>query len=532
MDLHAFVKTTASIVARQVKAKGLLFRVMVSPALPFFVKGDLIRIRQVVTNLLSNAAKFTEKGEVALRVLKEAEDEETVTVRFEVADTGIGMTKEAKATIFERFTQADDSITRKFGGTGLGTTISKELVDLMGGKIGVESEPGKGSTFWFTVKLEKQPDSVAVASMSMPISRTRVLLVAADDAVAETFNGFLISWGVQNIRLVLIGDGPTGTSGEEASKHGYRAVVESPEALRDLIGAMHYVLPYDEDWHAPIPVAAGSGATISRPLKILVAEDNPINQMVIAKLLERAGHEVKVVGDGQRALDALRNDPLDFALLDLNMPVMGGLETARRYMAEMKDKNPVPLVALTADATPESRKACDEAGIKAYMTKPFETKKVLFILQNLTSQGDFPQAITVEEPPLPERVRKEIRPGLDEATIEEIEAMGPTRDFVKNLVWIFIRDSEKRIREMELASEMKKIKRLCDAAHALKGMSGSIGALAAMDICDRLQGMRGMETMAERLVLVEELKEEIARVRKALVRRISTADPASGEGFA
>ena len=585
MDLHAFVKTTASIVARQVKAKGLLFRVMVSPALPFFVKGDLIRIRQVVTNLLSNAAKFTEKGEVALRVLKEAEDEETVTVRFEVADTGIGMTKEAKATIFERFTQADDSITRKFGGTGLGTTISKELVDLMGGMIGVESEPGKGSTFWFTVKLEKQPDSVAVASMSMPISRTRVLLVAADDAVAETFNGFLISWGVkhirrvhntgqaydyasrvtrdrstchvmivtkkglnedpfrfseslrsmgalQNMRLVLIGDGPTGTSGEEASKHGYRAVVESPEALRDLIGAMHYVLPYDEDWHAPIPVAAGSGATISRPLKILVAEDNPINQMVIAKLLERAGHEVKVVGDGQRALDALRNDPLDVALLDLNMPVMGGLETARRYMAEMKDKNPVPLVALTADATPESRKACDEAGIKAYMTKPFETKKVLFILQNLTSQGDFPQAITVEEPPLPERVRKEIRPGLDEATIEEIEAMGPTRDFVKNLVWIFIRDSEKRIREMELASEMKNIKRLCDAAHALKGMSGSIGALAAMDICDRLQGMRGMETMAERLVLVEELKEEIARVRKALVRRISTADPASGEGFA
>jgi two-component system sensor histidine kinase RpfC len=199
-------------------------------------------------------------------------------------------------------------------------------------------------------------------------------------------------------------------------------------------------------------------------------------------------------------------------------------------MTEMKDKNPVPLVALTADATPESRKACEEAGIKAYMTKPFETKKVLFILQNLTSQGDFPQAITIEEPPLPEPVRKEIRPGLDEATIEEIEAMGPTRDFVKNLVWIFIRDSEKRIREMELAAEMKNVKRLCDAAHALKGMSGSIGALAAMDICDRLQRMRGMETMAERLVLMEELKEEIARVRKALVRRISTADPASGEG--
>jgi HPt (histidine-containing phosphotransfer) domain-containing protein len=120
---------------------------------------------------------------------------------------------------------------------------------------------------------------------------------------------------------------------------------------------------------------------------------------------------------------------------------------------------------------------------------------------------------------------------LDEATLEEIEAMGPTKEFVKNLVWIFIRDSEKRIREMEVAAEMKSVMRLCDAAHALKGISGSIGALAAMDICDRLQHMRGRETMAERLVLVGELKEEIARVRKALIRRISISDSSSGGGY-
>ncbi len=585
MDLHAFVKTSASIVARQVKAKGLSFRVMVSPSVPFLLKGDAARIRQVVTNLLSNAAKFTEEGEVALRVLKEAEDEGNVTVRFEVADTGIGMTKDARARIFERFTQADDSITRRYGGTGLGTTISKELVDLMGGKIGVESEPGKGSTFWFTVTLEKQPHGAASASMSTPISRTRVLLVAADDDVAETVNGFLLSWGVkhirranntgqaydyasrvtrdrstchvtvvagkglnedpfrfseslrnmgalENMRLVFIGDGSPGVSGEEASKHGYRGVVESPEALRDLMGAFHYVLPYDEEGYAPLPVTAGFGGPSPRRLKILVAEDNPTNQMVIAKLLERAGHEVKVVGDGQEALDGLRNEPFDIALLDLNMPHMGGLETARRYKAEMKEKNSVPLVALTADVTPESRKACEDAGIKGYMTKPFETKKVLSLLQTLTSQGGLPPAIAGDDPSRPKPAEKTIRPGIDEATIGEIEALGPTKDFVKNLVWIFIRDSEKRIREMELAAEMKNVKGLCDSAHALKGMSGSIGALAAMDLCDRLQRMRGKESMAERLALVEDLKEEIARARKALVRRISAADPASGEGSA
>jgi two-component system sensor histidine kinase RpfC len=584
MDLHAFVKTSASILARQVKSKDLTFRMVVSPALPFLVKGDVIRLRQVVTNLLSNATKFTEKGEVALRVLKEAEDEETVTVRFEVADTGIGMTKEASARIFERFTQADESITRKFGGSGLGTTISKELVDLMGGKIGVESELGIGSTFWFTARLEKQPQSAAVALMTMPISRTRVLLVAADDAVAETVNGFLLSWGVKhirranntgqaydyasrvtrdrstchvtvvvgkglnedpyrfseglrnmgalkNMRLVLIGDGASGTFGEDASKHGYRAAVDSPESLRDLMGAFHYVLPYDEEGYTPLPLAAGLGGPSPRRLKILVAEDNPTNQMVIAKLLERAGHDVILVGDGRKALDALRNETFDIALLDLHMPLMGGMETARRYLAEMKDNEAVPLVALTADATLESRKECEEAGIKGYMTKPFETKRVLSLLQTLTSKGDPLPATTREETP-PEPVEKKIRPGIDEATIEEIEALGPTKDFVKNLVWIFIRDSEKRIREMELAAEMKNVKRFCDAAHALKGMSGSIGALAAMDICDRIQRMQGKEPMEERLALLDDLKDEVARVRKALVRRISAADPATGEGSA
>ena len=584
MDLHAFVKSTASILARQVKAKGLTFRMVVSPSLPFLVKGDVTRLRQVVTNLLSNAAKFTEKGEIALRVLKEAEDEGAVTVRFEVADTGIGMTNEARARIFERFTQADDSITRKYGGTGLGTTISKELVELMGGRIGVESELGIGSTFWFTAKMEKQPESAAAASMTMPISRTRLLLVAADDDVAETVNGFLLSWGVRhirratntgqaydyasrvtrdrstchvavvarkglnedpyrfseslrkmdalrNMRLVLVGDGACATLAEEASKNGYRAAVESPESHRDLMAALHYVLPYDEGWPAPLPVAAGAGVARVRRLKILVAEDNPTNQMVIEKLLDRAGHEVLLVDDGRKALEALRNEPFDVALLDLNMPHMGGLEAARQYLAETKGKPAVPIVALTADATLESRKACEDAGIKGYMTKPFETRKVLSMLRNLTSQGSLPPDVAGGEPP-PEAAERRIQPGIDEATIEEIEALGPTKEFVKNLVWIFIRDSEKRIREMELAAEMRSVKRFCDAAHALKGMSGSIGALAAMDICDRIQRMRGKETMEERLALVDALKEEIARVRKALIRRISIPDPASGEGSA
>ncbi len=583
MDLHAFVKTISSIMARQVKEKGLSFRVVVSPSVPFLLIGDTARIRQVVTNLLSNASKFTEKGGVCFRVLKEAEDGNTVTVRFEVTDTGIGMTDEARVRIFDRFTQADDSITRKYGGTGLGTTIAKELVELMGGEIGVDSEPGKGSTFWFTIPLAKQPEQGAEEALAAPVSRTRVILISGENTIAETINGFLISRGIrnirrvhntgqaydyvsrvvrdrstchigivvrealnedpfhfadslrkmdalQNMRLMLVGDGCSGEYVEEASRHGYRATVGSPDAVRDLVCAMHYVLPYEDVWHVSSPVAMGSGGRNFRRLKILVAEDNPTNQMVVQKLLERAGHEVKVVGDGQTALEELRKGTFDLALLDLNMPIMGGLDAARMYMDERKDKNPIPIVALSADATTESRIACKEAGIREYLIKPFEAKRLLSVLRTLTSTHTVPDTTDVTNQEKPVSGEQETRPGIDEATLEELEALGPTKDFVKNLIWVFLRDSEKRIREMELSADRGDVKSLCKAAHSLKGISGSIGALAAMDISEKLQYMEGKETMTERVALLEDLKEEIARVRKALIRRINVADQRFGDG--
>jgi two-component system sensor histidine kinase RpfC len=585
MDLHAFIKTISSLMAQQIKGKGLSFRVVVSSSIPFLLKGDESRIRQVATNLLSNAAKFTEKGGVCLRVLKEAEEDDTVTVRFEVSDTGIGMTEEARGRIFDRFTQADDSITRKYGGTGLGTSIAKELIELMGGKIGVESEPGKGSTFWFTITLGKLPDHAIEEALAIPVPRTRVVLICADDPIAETINGFLISRGIrnirrvhntgqaydyvsrvfrdrstyhicivvrkglsedpfrfsdslrkmealQNVRLLLVEDGCSGESGEEPAKHGYRATVESPDSVRDLVCAMHYVLPYEDVWHVASPLGVGSGRSKPRRVKILVAEDNPTNQMVVQKLLERAGHEVKIVRDGQTALEELRKDLFDIALLDLNMPTMGGLDTARMYMAGRKGKTCVPIVALSADATIESRKACKEAGIQEYLIKPFESKKLLSIIQTLTSKDTVPDTRKDRIREKPASEENGTWSGIDEATIKELETIGPTKDFVKNLIWVFLRDSEKRIREMEVAADRGDVGSLCKAAHSLKGITGSIGALAAMDISERLQHMDGKITMAERVALLKDLKEEIARVRKALIQRISVADQKFGDGSA
>ena len=584
MDLHAFLKSGVAIVFGQIRAKGLAFRVIMSPDVPFLVVGDMIRLRQVLSNLLSNAMKFTETGQIILKVLRESGDDSSVTVRFEVTDTGIGMSEEQRRKIFNRFTQADASITRKYGGTGLGTTISKELVELMGGQIGVESAQGRGSTFWFTVPMKKQPEKTLCEAMKAKLSRTRITLVSCDDRATTTINGLLLSWNVRNIhkasntgeaydhisrivkdvstchvvvvvkkglnespyqfsgsldrmgalkniRLLLVEDNRPCDAAAllEGAEHGYRAMVPSCEAVREFLNAIHYVLPYSEGWGASEDGA--NGKTDAHPLlNVLVAEDNEINQVVIRRLLEREGHRVKTVTDGREALEALRSEKFDIALLDLNMPVMGGLEAARQYVSA-EGKNAIPLIALTADATVESRKICEAAGIRMYITKPFEAKRVFSAIYSVVPAGiaapvgregeqmalDLPRSGSPPSPPQ-EETKSDV---LDTSFIAQIEAMGPTREFVKNVVWIFIRDSEKHVRTLEQAAKAGDVGALHDTAHALKGMAGQIGALSVMDLALRLETMKEGRSMSERLETIEEIKRELAVVKRTLLRRIS-----------
>ena len=593
MDLHAFLKSGAAIIFGQIRAKGLAFRVVVSPELPFLVIGDVTRIRQVLSNLLSNAVKFTEKGQITMKVLREPGDDSSGTVRFEVTDTGIGMSEEQRKRIFDRFTQADTSITRKYGGTGLGMTISKELVELMGGRIGVESAKGRGSTFWFTVPMEKQPEKNLREAMKAKLSRTRITLVSCDDRAATSLNGFLLSWNVRNahrvsntgeaydhisrivkdastchvvvvvkkglnespyqfsgslgrmgalknIRLLLVEDNRSCDPAAllEAAENGYRAMVPSYEAVREFLNAIHYVLPYSEGWIGS--ESGANGRTESHPLlNILVAEDNEINQVVICRLLEREGHRVKTVTDGREALEALRSEKFDVALLDLNMPFMGGVETARQYVSSA-GKAAIPLIALTADATLESRKECEAAGFRMYITKPFEGKRVFSAIYSVVPAGtaapaegdgeqlalDLPKSGAPPSPP-----QEEMKPDiLDTSYIAQIEAMGPTREFVKNVVWIFIRDSEKHIRTMEQAAKGGDLGAFRDAAHALKGMAGQIGALTVMDLARRLETMKEGHTMSERLDAIEEIKGDLAAVKRTLLRRISFGHAQMSEG--
>lgn len=573
-DLHMLIKNSAAIVSQQITSKGLAFQVLVSPRVPFLVRGDMTRLRQILANLLSNAIKFTSAGQVTIRMLNLSENENSVTVRFEVSDTGIGMTREQCSKIFERFAQADDSITRRFGGTGLGTTISKELVHLMGGQIGVESQVDKGSTFWFNVPLEKQNEALVSGAMTKPSMYVKIVIVSADDRRTDAINGYLASIrfthvmharntgqayeyinrfkndqkfqyvvivvkdglgedpfrfsetlkhmnAMKNVRLVLVAN----TEEKMASFHGYRVVLPSVDIARDFMSAIHFTLPYEEPSGDIFAVK-----TSVRKLRILVAEDDEINQMVMQKLLERAGHSVDIVGDGQQALNALSEQQYDIALLDLNMPVLGGVEMARKYYATPRE-NPVPLIALSADAMVETITECKEAGMKAFLSKPFETKKVLSVIQSHVSCDDKNLSQNIlndkkESDVTGEPTSSPCNSAVDENKLREIEGMGSNSNFVKNVVWIFIRDSEKHIRAMESALEHRDIESFCDSAHALKGIAGSMGVLKVMDLAGEMQYMKENTPMSIRYAHLSTVKSELYRARKALMRRYSVVDPA------
>jgi two-component system sensor histidine kinase RpfC len=295
----------------------------------------------------------------------------------------------------------------------------------------VESQVDKGSTFWFNVPLEKQNEALVSGAMKKPSMYVKIVIISADDRRTDAINGYLASIrfthvmhvrntgqayeyinrikndqifqyvvivvkdglgedpfrfsetlkhmnAMKNVRLVLIAN----TEEKLASFHGYRVVLPSVDIARDFMSAIHFTLPYEEPSEDIFAVKTSVGK-----LRILVAEDDEINQVVIQKLLERAGHSVDIVGDGQQALNALSEQQYDIALLDLNMPVMGGVEMARKYHATPRE-NPVPLIALSADATVETITECKEAGMKAFLSKPFETKKVLSVIQSYMSCDD------------------------------------------------------------------------------------------------------------------------------------------------
>jgi signal transduction histidine kinase/DNA-binding response OmpR family regulator len=443
-DLAAVVEGATAVLAPRAAEKKIALSVQIDPAVPASLRGDPTRIRRVLLNLVGNGVKFTETGGVSVQVTRGGAGSDggpagaITPVRFEVRDTGPGIAEDTQARLFQKFIQADTSITRRYGGTGLGLAICRELVGLMGGEIGVASRVGAGTTFWFELPLAQAVSAVVRNRRLLPeiLSGLRALIVDDVPVNIEVLTRRLDSFGmkidsahdgfqaiaeIERARyqgrpydLVLIDQVMPGLAGvtlaerlralpgEDAtrivlvSSAGHAdtqrwlggtldAVLEKPIRRADLTDCLARLFdPEGEGAEgASRPGASGSGPV--RKLRVLLAEDNRVNQQVALAMLRKAGHAVTVVGDGVEAAEAVRTADFDIVLMDVQMPRLDGIEATRLIRAMPAPRGRVPIVALTADAMAGAREHYLEAGMDAYLSKPIQATALLAMLQAITA---------------------------------------------------------------------------------------------------------------------------------------------------
>ena len=481
--------------------------------IPVILKGDPTHIRQILINLLSNAIKFTEKGSISLNCKLIRTDRSISTVRFEVKDTGIGINQEIQQRIFEKFTQADGSTTRCYGGSGLGTTIAKQLVKLMGGEIGVISEPGQGSIFWFELPTnsrtttnqhmgEQNFSSINVLRISdNPINQTNAtnLLnkwsVKLHDASSIVQAKIIMNAATECIDIILI-DGLSVSAGLDkqldtlpgnknhkiiflfvqsdneyirqnlTSTHQKHTLIE-PLSKEQLHNALYLSQIYNhKDAYIPTQPIAHIN---TKQLNILIAEDNPINQMVIGRIVENNGHKIKVVENGKLALKALATEKFDLAIIDMHMPKLGGIDTFKTYTKNSTDDH-IPFIMLTANATIDARKQCEEAGIKHFLTKPISSAK---LIQTINLAANICNADELQKTNSDD-TSSSAGP-VDTEILNSVINMAPDSDFLYRLHQSMNDYGTSILDNMNQARKDEDLQRFKDLSHKLKGATVSLG---------------------------------------------------------
>ena len=577
-DLHALVNSTCRILAAQAAAKGLEFVVSIMPEVPPALRGDPHYLRQILINLAGNAVKFTERGSVTVHVSAQSENETTVRLKFSIRDTGIGIAPEAQSRIFESFTQADQSTTRRFGGTGLGTTIAKQLVGLMGGKIGLESSVGLGTTFWLELDIEKQPERPELGTGEL--AGARILLVGFPSGQRETAEDFLASWGVTPVAVGSVDEGVARLVGEislakpyhsallyspdgsahgaqrfrklaphpapptvlampkgaeaqrfEALSLGFGAVLDLPLDKRLLFNVLHSICAGDEIHEGVVRLHDYARKTAGgRKLRVLVADDNPTNREVLGKILERGGHDATLVADGEQALDALENARHDIALLDRNMPGMGGLEAVKAIRLINRGSERLPVVMLSADVTPEAKREALEAGCDAFIAKPVEALRLLQELQSLVaSVPRRPEAAPA--PRGPQRAVSDVAQAasvVNRETLVHLEELGSSASFVEKLVGVFIADNTTLLARIDQAFAARSFQEVRALVHAMKGCSASMGTDRLTAACGKIGHLSDAELRLQSAGLVRMLGDELLAARQELEGYLSARERSTG----
>jgi PAS domain S-box-containing protein len=561
-DLRRAVREVLGSFAEAAHAKGLELLCLIRHDVPNALRGDPGRLRQVLTNLVGNAVKFTEKGEVVLRVTLDESAEDSVLVRFEVRDTGIGIDGELKPRLFQSFVQADGSASRRYGGTGLGLAISKRLVSLMGGSIDVDSRPGRGSTFWFTVRLTRQAESASDAPPSARLAGRRVLVVDDNATNRQILRHQLGYWGLRvtavesgpralallqqaaaqaagydlaildmkmpemdglalahaikqdaalaSVRLVLLTSFGQRGHGAEASKIGIAAYLTKPVDEADLYDCLVEVLD-ERARRAPHLVTRHSLREQRPPVAaaVLVAEDNEVNQKVTVKILEKLGYRVELAETGKDALAACARRRYDAVLMDGQMPGMDGYEATRRIRErETRGGRRVPIIAMTASAMKGDREKCLEAGMDDYVSKPVTPDKLEAVLRKWVGAATAPAERAAAVPAAAGEQ-------LDQAVVQSLMAVDDDGTLMDEVVATFLRIAPSRLAAIKKAAKGDAAL-LEREAHSFLGSCGNIGARRMAELCARLEVLGRSGSTEGAAELARALERELAALRPEL----------------
>jgi signal transduction histidine kinase/DNA-binding response OmpR family regulator/HPt (histidine-containing phosphotransfer) domain-containing protein len=523
-DLRECVEGSLDLVSAAAAEKSLDLGYLIERGVPDALWGDVTRVRQVLVNLLSNAVKFTQQGEVLLTVAGTATGDGRVELRFAVRDTGIGIPQDRLGQLFEPFSQVDASTTRRYGGTGLGLAICKRLVQMMDGRIGVESLEGAGTTFYFTLPAEAAPGVTRVYLRGdEPRLAGRRLLIVDDNATSRRILTLMSSgWGMvpretasprEALAWIERGDpfdiaildmqmpemdglalatalrrlrGPaelpvvilTSLGRTEASLVDIAAYLSKPIKPAHLYDALIAVLAGQPAWlrrSSPEISRFDAGLGDRLPLRILVAEDNVVNQRLASLSLEHMGYRADVVANGFEVLQALERRRYDLVLMDVQMPELDGLEATRRIRARWSEDGPV-VVAMTANALQEDRRLCLAAGMDDYLSKPLRVRELQNVLEHwgleLQARGRPPL-----EPAGPAVPHAGAVP-FDPAVWEELRGLQRKdgRTMLHHLLELFCKDTPRQLERLRAAQDRRDAKQLADAAHSLKGSALALGA--------------------------------------------------------
>jgi len=567
---------TLKTLAIRAHQKGLELAAHVLPDVPDELIGDPVRLRQIIVNLIGNAIKFTERGEIITQVALEKQERDDITLHFAVRDTGIGIPKDKQDVIFEAFAQADGSTTRKYGGTGLGLAISSQLVRMMGGRIWVESEVGQGSTFHFIAHLRPSKNLAPKRQASRgelegvrtlvvddnatncrileevlrswrmkPTTASGAALALAEmknaHAQGEPFHLVLLDYRMPETdglalaekilqdpdlaatRLIMLSSTGHGGVAVRCRELGLVGCLSKPVKQSELLDVILTALGAQDQSAQPSAAATeSSAARPARSLRVLLAEDNPVNQRLVIKLMEKHGHQLVVTGNGREALAALERDNFDLVLMDVQMPVMGGFEAATQIREREKSTGThIPIIAMTAHALKGDRERCLEAGMDSYVSKPIQARLLFEAIEKLAPApppAPTPASVVIVSEKLPTRVEVPRARPSDKVFDKDaaLAMIDGDRELFSELIGLFMTESVELLNQIQEAIAQRNAKLLERAAHSLKGSVAAFSAESARRVAQTLEGMGAKGDFDQAEAVASDLREKVVLLTSTL----------------